>query len=68
MLTQPSLERREHPLLLKRSEMGRTAKGNKLELVPHGTSSLTFPMGEGNNWLLVHFNWGVSALMDDGGQ
>ena len=48
--------------------MGRAVKGNKLKLVPHGTSSLTFPTGEGNSWLLLHFHWGVSALMDDGTQ
>lgn len=60
-LTQSGLERRECPLLLKRVEKGRAAKGNKLRLVPCGTRSLTFPAGEGNNWLLLHFHGGVSA-------
>lgn len=54
--------------LLKWREMGRAAKGKKLKLVPHVTSSLSFPRGEGNDWLLLHFHRGVSALMDDDGQ
>lgn len=67
-LTQSGLERMERPLLLKRGEMGRAAKGYKFKLVPRGISSLAFPGGEGNNWLLLHLHWGVSALMDDSGQ
>ena len=68
VLAQSGLERKECPLLLKQGEMGRAVKGNKLKLVPRGTSSLTFPTGEGNSWLLLHFHWGLSALMDDGTQ
>lgn len=66
MLTQCGLERKGCPLLLKWGEIARAAKGNKSEVVPHGISSLSFPVCERNNQALLHFHWHVSALRDSG--